>query len=223
MRTKTLLIAAAALVAGIVSSEAQVYSANVVGYVSLTASNGFSAFNTPLDFDGTGTNNTVTSVIGTNLPVGSQVLTWNGSGFNVNSYQSVKGAPAAWTVPTATINPGAGYFISNPSNSPATLTIVGTVLQGGLTNGNITTAGLSFVGSKFPVAGGITSTYGYTPSLSDQVLSWNGNGYNVNTYASVKGAPASWSSGEPQFIVGQGAFVNTTNPHPVWGTNFVVQ
>ena len=36
MRTKTLLIAAAALVAGVVSSEAQVYSANIVGYVNVT-------------------------------------------------------------------------------------------------------------------------------------------------------------------------------------------
>jgi hypothetical protein len=222
MRTKTLLIAAAALVAGIVSSEAQVYSANVVGYVSLTVSNGFTAVTTPLDIDGTGTNNTVTSVIGTNLPVNSQILTWNGSGFNVNSYISVKGAPAAWTVPNATINPGAGYFINNPSNT-TTLTIVGTVLQGGLTNGYIASPGFSFVGSVFPVAGGITTTYGYTPSVSDQVLTWNGNGYNVNNFISIKGAPASWSSGEPQLSIGQGVFVNTTNTHPVWGTNFVVQ
>ena len=36
MRTKTLLIAAAALAVGITSSEAQVYSQNVVGYVNMT-------------------------------------------------------------------------------------------------------------------------------------------------------------------------------------------
>jgi hypothetical protein len=36
MRTKTLLIAAAALAVGIISSEAQVYSQNVVGYVNMT-------------------------------------------------------------------------------------------------------------------------------------------------------------------------------------------
>ncbi len=32
---KTLLIAAAALVAGVISSDAQVYSANIVGYVNV--------------------------------------------------------------------------------------------------------------------------------------------------------------------------------------------
>ena len=34
MRTKTLLIAAAALAAGILSSSAQTYSQNIVGYVN---------------------------------------------------------------------------------------------------------------------------------------------------------------------------------------------
>jgi hypothetical protein len=36
MKSKTLLIAAAALVAGVITSEAQVYSANIVGYVNVT-------------------------------------------------------------------------------------------------------------------------------------------------------------------------------------------
>jgi len=103
------------------------------------------------------------------------------------------------------------------------VTIVGTVLQGGLTNGYITTAGFSFVGSEFPVSGGIVSTYGYVPSLNDQVLTWNGSGYAGNTYQQAKGGGVSWSSGEPQLSIGQGIFLNTTNTHPVWGTNFVVQ
>jgi hypothetical protein len=222
MRTKTLLIAAAALVAGIVSSEAQVYSANVVGYVSLTVSNGFNAVTTPLDFDGTGTNDSVVNVLGTNMPLNSQVLTWNGSGFSGNTYQQAKGGGVAWSSPNATITPGQGYFLYNPSNT-TTVTIVGTVLQGGLTNGYITTAGFSFVGSVFPVAGGISSTYGYVPSLNDQVLTWNGSGYAGNTYQQAKGGGVSWSSGEPQLTIGQGVFLNTTNTQPVWGTNFVVQ
>jgi len=222
MRTKTLLIAAAALVAGIVSSEAQVYSANVVGYVSLTVSNGFNAFTTPLDFDGTGTNNTVVNVFGTNLPVNSQVLTWNGSGFAANSYVQTKSSGLAWQNTSQTLNPGQGYFLSNPSNT-TTVTIVGTVLQGGLTNANITAAGFSFVGGQFPVVGGIVSTFGYVPSVNDQVLSWNGSGYSANSYVQTKSSGLAWQNGEPQLSIGQGVFLNTTNTHPVWGTNFVVQ
>jgi hypothetical protein len=57
MKTKTLLIAAAALVAGIVSSEAQVYSANIVGYVNVSGNaNQFALIANPLD-NGTNTGN----------------------------------------------------------------------------------------------------------------------------------------------------------------------
>src|SRR5271170_4448050 len=40
MRTKTLLVAVAALAATIITSEAQVYSANVVGYASVVITGG---------------------------------------------------------------------------------------------------------------------------------------------------------------------------------------
>ena len=87
MRTKTLLIAAAALAVGIISSEAQVYSQNVVGYVNLSvAASGYTVVTMPLDYDGTGTNNTVSAIIGTNLPVGSSIQNWTGTGFAGNSY-----------------------------------------------------------------------------------------------------------------------------------------
>ena len=222
MKIKSLLIAAATLAVGAISSQAQVYSQNVVGYVNIVVSNGYNAFTMPVDYDGSGTNNQVSLIIGTNLPVGSQIQTWNGSGFSGNSFVKVKSNPAAWQFPTTTYNPGQGMFIFNPSNFPVTVTIAGTVLQGGLTNSYVGT-GYSLVGSQFPVAGGITSTYGYVPSIGDQVQAWNGNGYNGNSYVKVKTNPPGWQFGEPQIGVGQAVFLNTTNTHPVWGTNFVIQ
>ncbi len=60
---KTLLIAAAALVAGVVSSEAQVYSANIVGYVNVTCPAGAQVLvSNPLD-DGTNQANDLLSHI----------------------------------------------------------------------------------------------------------------------------------------------------------------
>ena len=47
MRTKTLLLTAALAAAGVVSSMAQVYSVNSVGYVNLTLPNGFSMIANP--------------------------------------------------------------------------------------------------------------------------------------------------------------------------------
>src|ERR1700744_2623354 len=76
MRTKTLLIAAAALAAGVISSEAQVYSQNIVGYINLPLSPGYTLIGNQLSTDLTGTNNTVASVFGTNLLVNTAVLAW---------------------------------------------------------------------------------------------------------------------------------------------------
>jgi hypothetical protein len=213
MKTKTLLIAAATLAVGVIASQAAVYSANVVGYVNLlVVSNGYTAINFPVDYDGSGTNNQVSLVIGTNLPFNSVVQAWNGTGYVPNSYTKKSG----WANPTAKYNPGQGVFIFNPSNA-VTLTFVGTVLQGGLTNGYLTGAGYSLLGNQFPVAGGITTTYGYVPSFGDVVQTWS-NGFTPNSYTKKSG----WALGEPQLGVGQAVFLNTTNQHPVWGTNFVI-
>ncbi len=81
MKAKTLLIAAAALAAGVISSQAQVYSANVVGYVNVVLPAGqFVLASNPLD-DGT---NTVTS-LGAALANKSSIQVWNGTSFTVAS------------------------------------------------------------------------------------------------------------------------------------------
>jgi len=228
MKTKTLLIAAAALAAGVMSSQAQgVYSQNIVGYVNLSISNGFNLVNIPLDLDGTGTNNVVNTVIGTNLPTGSIIESWTPTGgFTPNTFGPTGKNPTPhWTTPTATYNPGQGIFVYNPSNTVVNLTIVGTVLQGGLTNSYIDSAGFSLVGGQFPVAGGISSTFGYTPSDSDIAETWSPTaGFTPNTYGPTgKNPTPHWTTGEPQLAVGQGVFIFTTNTAPVWGTNFEVQ
>src|SRR5271154_6934502 len=82
MRTKTLLLAVAALATGIISSEAQsnVYSQNIVGYVNAVSPVGgqFALLANPLD---NGTNN-ITSLFPT-APNQTQVEIWNGSGFQL--------------------------------------------------------------------------------------------------------------------------------------------
>src|SRR5579862_2599572 len=93
MRTKTLLLSAVALAAGLLTSQAQsnVYSANVVGYAQVVyagGSNGvFSLVANPFD-DGNG--NLMTNVVeraGANpLPPGSQILIWD----NVLGYVTTK-------------------------------------------------------------------------------------------------------------------------------------
>jgi hypothetical protein len=226
MRTKALLMAAAALAAGIATSNAQVYSQNVVGYVSLTiAPTNFTAISVPLDYDGTGTNDLVGNIFGTNFLNNTLVENWSGSSFVVNTYGTTSKNPTPhWSAPTAAYAPGEGLFVYNPSNVTYSVSVVGSVLQGNLTNQYINQAGFSFVAGEFPVSGGVTSTFGYQLSAGDLFEAWNGASFSVNTYGTTSKNPTPhWSSGsEPQLPVGQGAFIFTTNTAPVMETNFVV-
>jgi hypothetical protein len=221
MKTKTLLIAAAALAAGVMSSQAQVYSQNIVGYVNVSVPTGYSMVANPLDLDGTGTNNTVLTVLGTNsLPSGSEVLTWNGTGFEENIFSiPVHKTEAVWSTPTAPLNPGAGFFVYNPG--PATnITVVGNALVGTNSNPNLTVGGgYSALASYSPVGGDIATNLSYTASLGDQVLVWNNTSasytqyiYNIPVHKTV----AAWSPSNPQIAVGQGFFLFTTNTSASW-------
>ena len=227
MRTKTLLAACAALALGLATSQAQpVYSANVVGYVNVTVagSGNYTLLSNPLDFDGTGIHDTVVNVLGAQLPVGSSIETWTPTGGfgTANSYAAGKSGNA-WTSPSQTLPPGEGFFVINPG-SAVTLTFVGQVMQGGVTNQFLNQPGYSLIGGVVPIVGGLTSIQGYNPSVGDSVLTWTPvTGYAAaNSYAALKSGNA-WTAGQPSIGLGQGFFLITTNVNPVMGTNFMVQ
>ena len=70
MRTKTLLLSAAVLAAGLAASTAQsVFSVNAVGYVNKTLAPGYNLIANPLN----GTNNLLSTIIPT-APDGSAVI-----------------------------------------------------------------------------------------------------------------------------------------------------
>jgi hypothetical protein len=236
MKTKTLLIAAAALAAGVMSSQAQVYSQNIVGYVNIPLTNGQLQILAPaLDLDGTGTNNTVSTVFPTNgTTVGDVVFVFNGSGYDTLNYiTSGHGASAVtgWFLGstltnTYPINPGQGVFYSPAANE--TNTQVGVVLQGSnVVNRYFPSAGnVSIVASVSPVAGGLTSALGYTPTVGDVVFQFNGAGYNTYNYiTSGHGASAvtGWFLGstetEPQIPIGTGFWIQP-EANTNWTENF---
>jgi hypothetical protein len=204
-----------------------VYSLNVVGYVNATLKSGFNLVANPLDFDGTGANNTIVNVLSSNLPLNTTVYTFkpDGSGYDSFSYISIKGAPPAWSPATGKINPGQGAWIKAPSNTNATF--VGTVLQGSLQNTNVRSAagGFSFVGSMAPLTGGVQQVLGYVPTLNDVVYRFKADqsGYDSFSYISIKGAPPAWSPPEPGIDVAQGFWIKTAQTGETWTKNFTVQ
>jgi hypothetical protein len=177
MKTKALLIAAATLVAGVVSTEAQVYSENIVGYVNQPLLANFNALANPLDNP---TGNSITNLIqnpiipafGGGYFDGSYVYIWNGTSYNIYQFDSsfdtgIADASDTYPLPPPIINPGTGFFF-NSANTNTTNTFIGQVHIGSGTYPGTSTNTLpsspveSFVSSVLPIGGGISSVLGLT-------------------------------------------------------------
>jgi hypothetical protein len=225
MRTKTLLIAAAAaLAAGIVTSQAQVYSQNIVGYVNKTLPNGYSIVDAPLSPDST---NDVQSEFPALTP-GDVLLFWNGGGYTTYYYSG----PGQWydgiaftPVSAPTLAPGQAIFYQNNSGGPETNTFVGTVQ---LTNTVSLNGGYSLIGSTPPVADTFDGTNLNLPLVAgDVIYRYNGGGYTTYYY----GGPGAWYDGinftpvsEPVIPVSEGFFYqNNSGGNETWTQNVVVQ
>jgi hypothetical protein len=199
---KTLLIAAAALVAGVISSDAQVYSANIVGYVNVSMPAGALVLTSnPLD-DGTNTANDLLA----SLPNKSSIQIWNGTGFTFYS----KGASGFAGNPSIPV--GTGFFVKSVSNF--TNTFVGNVVPapGGNQSSTAFPAGaLVLVGSTLPVSGTFndvgTNAFNLIATLPNKssVQIWNGTGFTFFSKGAAGFSP------NPPLSVGQGFFVKSVS------------
>jgi hypothetical protein len=220
---KTLLIAAAALAGSVISSQAQVYSQNIVGYINVPLVNGFSVVANQLDYDGTGTNNTVATVFGTNLIAPSTVYAWDPSSSTYNKAQwQAKNGVTKWGGATnsisAALNAGFGVFVQSPATN--NLTLVGTVLQG--TNLISLVPGFNFVSSVAPISGGVTTNLGYVPNLNDYLYTWVPSTQNWFPYHYVtKNGVNHWNPSEPQITVGQPFFIDAATTAETWTNVFI--
>jgi hypothetical protein len=211
MRTKTLLLAAAFTAAGIASIQAQsnVYSVNVVGYINVPVpANQYVLIANQLS----ATNNTIGTVV-PNPPPGSQLQKFN-NGYTAYTFDD---ADLAW-VPdaNATLAPGEGAFFRSPVAT--TLTFVGEVRQGSLTN--TLPIGLYAIRSSIVPQAGTATALGIPGEAGDTLQTFN-NGYTAYTFDD---ADLAWVPSEPSIAVGQ-AFFYRKSPlatQPNWVRNFTV-
>jgi hypothetical protein len=112
MRTKTLLIAVAALAVGVASSMAQIYSQNIVGYVNTPILTGYNLLVAPVSPN---TTNNAEAIL-PSLSSGDTLLVWNGGGYNNDYYNG----PGDWydggtfaSIPVPTLNLSQGFFYQN--------------------------------------------------------------------------------------------------------------
>jgi hypothetical protein len=220
MRTKTLLIAAAALAATVISSEAQtVYSANVVGYVNVVVpqSPGWACVANPFDLDGV---DNITNVLA-GAPKGTTVELWTASGFSTVVSRNVVNGNWSASAATTFIPPGAGFLIKG--TTAFTNTFVGNVIPaaGGTNSMALAANVLQLVGSPAAFAGTLTNAsdngtnslnLGATLPKNSQIQTWN-NGFSLAATKSL--VTGQWNA-NPTFSVGQGFFVK-----PGSATNWV--
>jgi len=245
MRTKTLLLSAAALAAGVVTSmAANTYSVNVVGYINVTVQPGFNIIANQLDVDGVDSISTVLNATTPASQENAEILKFSnatggfsgdfytaflsdGLGF-VGWYDGVTAAPS-----TNTIAPGTGFFYFNPASSNVTLTLTGTVLQG--SSSVPLPSGFSIISTVAPQAITLdtTATNNFPAVENDEYLPWsNGNFGNaafytqflsdglgfVGWYDAVTAAQVF-----PTPAVGSGFFLFNAGASTSWTRTFTVQ
>jgi hypothetical protein len=225
MRTKTLLLSALLGSLGSVSLMAQstnVYSLNAVGYINVTVEPGFNIVSCPLMATPDNTINTLLTN-GTGQFKKFQFYAWDTT---TASYTEAIGSGAGWgaTGGTNTLYPGQAAWLFNPSNSPVTVTFVGTVPSGSLTN-PLAPNSFNLVSSILPTSGDIVtnSLMNFTTAVKkDQVWMWDATS---QTYTeAIAGASGFPVSGQPyQTNVGGGFwYLNNTNVVNNWVENFSV-
>jgi hypothetical protein len=190
-----------------------------------------------LDLDGTGTNNTVTNVFGTNMPPNTHVFAFNpttqlyyNTATHINNGNWIQGAAVA-----PGLQPGAGVWVQLPTGSgtptPLTLTLVGNVVQVPRAlpvAGNTSPPKFNLMSLVPPVSTGIeTGSFapgqpaGYPAQQLDAVYFYNAVG---KAYAPTRTRGASvgtWINGEPVPAVGQ-AFWIAAKGSKTWNQNFTV-
>ena len=203
-------------------AQTNVISQNAVGYVKRDLVNGdfYLLRYDFLDIDGNATG--VSDIIGDQLPTNSQVLVWNGNGFDFEEYQEGKKLAAgtfSWVPDTSVILPGMAFFVQVPTTTdpgPHTLFMTGEV-PGENNNSETTTVGVaasgafSALGYPYPAAVEWTNTSLATVDVTtnDQLLTYN-NGYSFIEYQEGKKLAA-------------GTFAWTANPTLQPGDGFFYQ
>jgi hypothetical protein len=213
MRTKTLLLTAAVCAAGIATSKAQVYSVNAVGYVNTPLVKGYNMISNPLN--NTATDGNTIGKLFASLPGGSVIYYFDAATAKYVSAQVDEFTPGEVTGPAASIvlAPGNGVFVGSPT--AGTITFVGEVPQGTLSNP--IPQGFSIKASQVPQAGTVTAL-GLTAPVDGTVI------YNFDestqTYKSFTYEFGAWSA-EPSLQVGEAVFFSSPSA-TTWSRTFSV-
>lgn len=224
---KSLLLAAAAFTAGAIGASAQVYSANVVGYINLNLAEGYNVIANQLSSG----DNTIGTILGTGIPDGTTLAIWD---FDAQSF----GPPITYLDGVGWLDDqgeesdlslapenGAGYLINVPE--AVTITLVGDVPQGNFST-DVRGPGYDLIASVPPVAAGLMTT-GF-PEVDGMVYTefaggtWLGESpYPLTFLDGVGWLDADGAEVDPTPAVGAGFLVNNPGDTTSWDRSFTVE
>jgi hypothetical protein len=225
MRTKTMLLSALLGTLGSVSVMAQstnVYSLNAVGYINITAQPGFNIISCPLIASPDNTINTLLTN-GSGQYKKWQFYAWSPA---TAAYIEDIGNGGGWlNLGVETLNPGQAGWLYNPSNTPVTITFVGTVPSG--TN-SVTLVSNSFnlISSILPTSGDIVTNtlMNFTNGVKkDQAYMWNNA--TASYTESIAGANGTWPVGGNPYETNVGGgfwYLNSQTTNNFWTESFSV-
>jgi len=194
----------------------QVYSGNVVGYVNVpVGTNRYHLIANPLRT----TNDTLNTVL-PSAPAGSRVWIWDVASQRFVGPAVYSPPPVLWST-NFPIPVGKGFMFH--TSTYGTLTFVGEVLQGALSNGVAGANRLSLLGSMVPQAGAFSTTLAFPPSDGDSVYQFS---TAAQSYFDARSFyldyDSSWHPNEPTLAVAEGFFVQHPGADKAWLRNFTV-
>jgi len=218
MRTKTLLVTAALTAAGALSSMAQVYSVNIVGYINLTVPTGFSMIANQLNAT---PDNTLATIL-PNVAENTQIFKFNGTGYDISLFSADN---PGWSNPAMSVSPGEGVFISvDPAFAPngQPVTFVGDVK---LVSTVAVPNGFSVASSVLPISDTLDNL-GFPTRENDQIYFLDNatKSYKITLF-SADNPPPGWAPFVPTPAIGQSFFVSGDQqfgPPRSWSRTFSV-
>ena len=178
------------------TAQQTVFSVNAVGFVNKPFIVGFTLAANPL----VAADNTVVGLFDA-APAGTQVFKFNPAS---GGFESATKTIIGWTNPGLTLIPGEAYFLKNIDASAFTVTFVGNVNQGSLSNP--LAAGFNMVSSQVPQSGLVATDLGLPVVAGEQVFQFNGTGYDSSTLTVI-----GWTPSEPNIAVAEGFFIRKTS------------
>lgn len=224
MRTKALILSAAMVAAGALSSQAQsVYSVNVVGYVNQPVqANKFYLINNPLDLSASG-GNAVSNVLPITDPNWDSTTIYLFQAGALNPVETYIGG-FGWYPGTNVLAPGQGYYVYPGTNG--TLTFTGTVVTN---SSQILGAGFNLVSSAFPISTNLVGI-GLQGVDSDTIYRFDPVGQSLNDLITFIGGYG-WYDGNannggptngPNVNVGEAFFYYNANTPNTWTQSFTI-